>query len=75
MKLPLDFYTGDNILKISCSLLGMTLMANIEDIVTGGMIVEVEAYRGAVDRASHAYPNKVTSRTQTMFENGGRAYI
>ncbi|MBK6891063.1 MAG: DNA-3-methyladenine glycosylase [Sphingobacteriales bacterium] len=39
------------------------------------MIVETEAYRGADDRACHAYPNKLTPRNAIMFNNGGVAYV
>lgn len=43
--------------------------------VSGGVIVESEAYSGAVDKASHAFRNKLTNRTKTMFETGGIAYV
>ena len=39
------------------------------------MIVETEAYSGAVDKASHAYKNKMTKRTRVMFKEGGIAYV
>ena len=67
MKLSLDFYTLDDVLKISRSLLGKTLMSNTYGGVTGGMIVEVEAYRGATDRASHAYPNNSGLNTYKLY--------
>jgi DNA-3-methyladenine glycosylase len=38
-------------------------------------IVDTEAYMGAEDKASHAYNNKKTKRTKTMFGKGGLAYI
>lgn len=75
MKLGLDFYTQPDILKICKQLLGTVLMSNIDGKITGGRIVELEAYRGSVDKASHAFPNKITPRTSTMFENGGVAYV
>lgn len=40
-----------------------------------GKIVETEAYKAPEDKASHAYGNRVTKRTQIMFENGGKAYV
>ena len=39
------------------------------------MIVEVEAYRGPEDRASHAYGGRRTKRTETMYQKGGLAYV
>ena len=40
-----------------------------------GKIVEVEAYRGPEDRASHAYGGRRTKRTETMYGSGGVAYV
>jgi DNA-3-methyladenine glycosylase len=40
-----------------------------------GKIVEVEAYRGPEDRASHAYGGRRTKRTETMYGEGGVAYV
>ena len=42
---------------------------------TSGIIVEVEAYNGLNDRASHAYPDKKTPRTVTMYRSGGIGYV
>ena len=39
------------------------------------MIVEVEAYLGATDKACHSYNNKRTKRTEAMFESGGISYV
>jgi len=39
------------------------------------MIVEVEAYRGPEDRASHAFGGRRTKRTETMYQTGGVAYV
>jgi len=75
-KLSHHFYTRENVIQISKDLLGKFLMTRIEgEIVTGGMIVETEAYAGATDRASHAYGNRRTNRTETMFAQGGISYV
>jgi DNA-3-methyladenine glycosylase len=37
--------------------------------------VETEAYKGAEDKASHAYGGRFTNRTQTMYEAGGLSYV
>ena len=75
MKLPQQFYEGDDVVAISRALLGKYLFTCIDGAITGGYIVETEAYNGIIDRASHAYGNRLTPRTKTMFEQGGIAYV
>jgi DNA-3-methyladenine glycosylase len=75
-KLPRKFYINQDVFSISKSLLGKFLVTKINSkTITSGMIVEVEAYRGPEDKASHAYANKRSARTETMYMNGGHAYI
>ncbi len=75
-KLPREFYTRPNVLAVSKDLLGKLLVVpeNRGERVSG-MIVEVEAYRGPEDRASHAYGGRRTNRTETMYGLGGVAYV
>jgi len=73
--LPLSFYTRSDVVAIAQELVGKQLMTNINGIISGGMIVETEAYAGPEDRASHAYNNRRTARTEVMFSQGGTAYI
>jgi DNA-3-methyladenine glycosylase len=75
MKLPESYYLGDNVVEISKDLIGKYLFTCIDGIVTGGYIVETEAYNGAIDRASHAYGNRNTQRTSVMFKQGGIGYV
>lgn len=75
MKLPELFYLDSNVTAIARNLLGKYLFTCIDGITTGGYIVETEAYNGVVDKASHAYGNRLTPRTQTMFAQGGVAYV
>lgn len=76
VKLPREFYSGEDTLQIARGLLGKLLV-----VPTGsgervsGMIVETEAYLGAVDKACHSYNNRRTKRTETMFAIGGTAYV
>src|SRR6266481_5666255 len=37
--------------------------------------IETEAYEGVVDKASHAYNNRRTKRTEIMYAGGGAAYV
>ncbi len=74
-KLPPSFYADDNVTEVARNLLGKYLFSCVDGIITGGYIVETEAYNGVNDRASHAYGNRCTKRTQTMYEQGGIAYV
>jgi DNA-3-methyladenine glycosylase len=75
LKIPHSFYLSTDVVSISKSLLGKYLFTCINNLTTGGYIVETEAYNGIIDRASHAFGNRKTTRTQTMFQEGGIAYI
>jgi DNA-3-methyladenine glycosylase len=76
VKLPREFYTRPNVLTVARELLGTLLVVPAEDgRRISGMIVEVEAYRGPEDRASHAYGGRRTRRTETMYRAGGVAYV
>ena len=69
------FYLRGNVTQIAKDLLGKVIVTNIEGQITSGIITETEAYAGPIDKASHAYQNKKTNRTKTMFETGGIAYV
>jgi DNA-3-methyladenine glycosylase len=76
VKLPREFYTRSNVLTVARDLLGKLLVVPAADGQrVSGMIVEVEAYRGPEDRASHAYGGRRTRRTETMYQQGGVAYV
>ena len=74
-KLDRKFYQRGEVEEIARDLIGKHLFTQINNKKTGGIIVETEAYCGATDRASHAYPNKFTERTSIMFEPGGLVYV
>lgn len=74
-KLSDKFYQRDDVLEISRQLLGKFLLTCIDNVVTGGMIIETEAYRGPEDRASHAYNMKRTPRNEMMYRQGGCSYV
>lgn len=74
-KIPTTFYLTNDVIEISKALLGKVLVTNFNGKITSGMIVETEAYRAPEDKASHAYNNKRTKRTETMFSSGGVAYV
>lgn len=74
-KLNKAFFKRSDVVQISKDLIGKYLYTKINDNITGGIIVETEAYCGSIDRASHAYPDKITPRTKVMFAEGGRSYV
>ena len=75
MKIPESYYLGNDVVSISKDLLGKYLFTCIDGVTTGGYIVETEAYNGGVDKASHAFGNRLTPRSKTMFMQGGIAYV
>lgn len=75
MKLSRSFYCRTDVVKIAQELLGKYLMTNINGVVSGGLIVETEAYAGIYDKASHAYGGRRTSRTEVMYMEGGYSYV
>ena len=75
MKLSRDFYLRDDVVAISNELLGKVLCTRIDGDQTKIVITETEAYAGVTDKASHAYGNKRTKRTEPMFGEGGTAYV
>jgi len=69
------FFQREDVVDISCDLIGMILCSKMNGHVTGGRIVETEAYGGITDLASHAYGGRRTGRTETMYATGGICYI
>ena len=74
-KLSKDFYLRDDVIQISKDLLGKYLFTKIDNKITAGIITETEAYAGVSDKASHAYNNRRTNRTEIMFAEGGVSYV
>ncbi len=75
-RLPREFYTRRDVLLVARQLLGCKLVVPFADGArVSGLIVETEAYVGPEDKASHAYGNRRTARTETMFAAGGAAYV
>jgi DNA-3-methyladenine glycosylase len=74
MVLTESFYQRSDVVKIARELLGKVLFTNIEGVITGGIIVETEAYSWK-ERGCHAFGAKKTNRNAIMFEKGGFAYV
>ena len=73
-KLPREFYNRPT-LEVSRDLLGKYLVHQIGGNKYMAKIVEVEAYIGDIDKACHAYNNKVTPRTKVLYKLPGTAYV
>jgi len=74
-KLKIDFYQRSDVVKIAKELLGKILVTKWNNIETSGRIVEVEAYNGVVDKASHAAGGRRTNRNEVMYGEGGMSYV
>lgn len=72
-KLPRSFYDRDTV-TVARELLGKLLIHRVADAELIGRIVEVEAYVGPHDLASHSSKG-LTERTRIMFGPPGHAYV
>jgi len=71
--MPVSFYERNTDI-VAVDLLGRLLVRKIGDAIMTARIVEVEAYFGEDDPASHACRGK-TPRNSIMFGRAGRAYV
>jgi DNA-3-methyladenine glycosylase len=74
-KLPRSFYLHDTV-TVARSLLGCVLWRRLDrGELLAARIVEVEAYLGANDLASHARRGLRSARNESMYLEGGHAYV
>jgi len=73
-KLARDFYQGDTVV-IARALLGCVLWRKRGRELLSARIVETEAYLGANDAASHARRGLRSARNESMYLEGGHAYV
>ncbi len=73
-RLPRSFYRRD-VVRVARALLGQRLVRIFRGQRLAGLIVEVEAYLGIPDQAAHTYDGRRTPRNQTMWGDGGHAYV
>ena len=60
---------------VARELLGCLIVCSKAGVLTGGRIVETEAYLGADDVGSHAATRGITKRNATMFGPYGHVYV
>ena len=73
MKIQREFYLQDG-LTVARELIGKKLVTNLNEGISGGIIVETEAYMGKIDAASHTFRGK-TERTRIFYGMGGFVYV
>ena len=74
-RLQKSYFLGHDVLAIARDLLGKYLFTMKDGQLAGGIISEVEAYKGTTDKASHAYGGRRTRRNEMMYHEGGVAYM
>lgn len=74
MKILRKKFFERNALKVAPNLLGCFLVRKIGNKIIKEKIVEVEAYDGSNDKASHAHKGQ-TKRNEVMFGEAGRFYV
>ena len=62
------------VLTVAKDLLGKVLIKNDGKNIFAARIIEVEAYDGKIDKASHSFKGK-TKRNEVMFNEGGYFYV
>ena len=74
-RLTRRFFRRDPV-TLAKALLGQVLVRRFDDgHELAGRIVDVEAYLGMEDRASHSYGGRRTKRNGSMWLDGGHAYV
>jgi len=70
-----SFFLQTDVLQICRDLLGKYLFTQRDGQIAGGIITEVEAYKGTDDRGSHAFGGRRTQRNEMMYHEGGVVYM
>ncbi|MBQ7198189.1 MAG: DNA-3-methyladenine glycosylase [Selenomonadaceae bacterium] len=73
MKLDRNFYLQSGV-EVARTLIGKKIFHHSPEGLTGGIIVETEAYMGSLDAAAHSYKG-LTERTKIQYGLGGFAYV
>lgn len=73
-KIEKNFFEKDT-LTVAKDLIGQYLVRQINGEKITVMITETEAYIGKIDKACHAYGNKITERTKVLYSEYGTIYV
>ncbi|MEJ2294467.1 MAG: DNA-3-methyladenine glycosylase, partial [Candidatus Lokiarchaeota archaeon] len=69
-----EFFSRDTVI-VAKELLGSYLIRKWFNTFLIGKIIEVEAYLGVKDKASHSYNLRKTNRTRIMYQKPGTLYV
>ena len=69
------FFDRDDVVQIARDLLGKLVVTEISREITGGRIVETEAYVGITDKASHSFGGRRTPKNEHMYCAAATSYI
>jgi DNA-3-methyladenine glycosylase len=72
--LPVSFFRRPTE-QVARELLGAVVVSRMDGVVTAGRIVEVEAYLGHRDPASHGYRHRRHPQNETLHGPAGRWYV
>ena len=70
-----SFYNRKDVVSIAKELLGKIVQTSFNNEITSGRICETEAYAAFVDRASHSYNYRRTTRNEHMYGEPGISYV
>lgn len=73
-KINREFYERETI-QVAKDLLGKLIVKKVENETLVAKIVEVEAYKGLIDKAAHSYGGKITERNKIMYGPAGYSYV
>lgn len=73
-RLGREFYRRDPV-TVAKELLGQRLVRIVDGRRLAGLIVETEAYLGVGDKAAHSCRGRRTARNNSMWLDGGHAYV
>ena len=73
--LPLPFYQRPDVLTIARELLGKHVFTCLGGELTGGRIVETEAYRHEGDPSITLHLQRKAKQAQALYQPGGHAYL
>ncbi|MBT2558998.1 DNA-3-methyladenine glycosylase [Hymenobacter sp. ISL-91] len=75
MKLPPEFYRRPDPVQIARELLGKHVFSRVDGRLTGGRIIETEAYSHHGDNSLAMHLKRLSTASQALLEPGGRVYL